>query len=49
MANDNIENFNEHRLLKEIDKLSKDEDIIKFAHWVNKYVTKEFCVEPEQK
>ena len=24
MTNDNIENFNEHRLIKEIDKLSKD-------------------------
>jgi hypothetical protein len=48
MPNDNIESFDEHRLIKEIDKLSKDEDIIKFAHWVNKYVTKEFPRKPEQ-
>ena len=49
MVNDNIENLNEHRLLKEIDKLSKDKDIIKFAHWVNKYVTEEFSSDPRQK
>ena len=44
MTNENIENFNEHRLIKEIDKLSKDKDIIEFARCVNKYVTEDFCV-----
>jgi|TARA_R110000751_G_C13591783_1_gene461119 hypothetical protein len=46
---DNIKIFNEHRLIKEIDHLSKNYDIIKFANWVNKNVTEDFLSKPEQK
>ena len=46
---DNIKIFNEHRLIKEIDHLSKNYDIIKFANWVNKNVTEDFLLKPEQK
>ena len=41
---DNIENLNEHRLRKAVDDLEKDEDIIKFARWVNDHVTDEFTI-----
>ena len=41
---DNIENLNEHRLRKAVDDLEKDEDILKFARWVNENVTKEFTI-----
>ena len=44
MADDNIENLNEYRLLKAVDDLEKDEDILKFAQWVNENVTHEFTV-----
>ena len=44
MADDNIENLNEHRLRKAVDDLEKDEDIIKFARWVNDHVTDEFSI-----
>ena len=44
MADDNIENLNEHRLRKAEDDLEKDEDIIKFARWVNDHVTDEFTI-----
>ena len=44
MADDNIENLNEHRLRKAVDELEKDEDIIKFARWVNDHVTDEFSI-----
>ena len=44
MADDNIENLNEHRLRKAVDDLEKDEDIIKFARWVNDHVTDEFTI-----
>ena len=44
MADDNIENLNEHRLRKAVDDLEKDEDIIKFARWVNDYVTDEYTI-----
>jgi len=46
---DNIKIFNQHRLIKEIDHLSKNYDIIKFANWVNKNVTEDFLSKPEQK
>ena len=44
MADDNIENLNEYRLLKAVDDLEKDEDILKFAQWVNENVTHEFSL-----
>ena len=44
MADDNIENLSEHRLRKAEDDLEKDEDIIKFARWVNDYVTDEYTI-----
>ena len=44
MADDNIENLNEHRLRNAVDDLEKDEDIIKFARWVNDHVTDEFTI-----
>ena len=44
MADDNIENFNEHRLRKVVDDLETDKDIIKFARWVNDHVTDEFTI-----
>ena len=44
MTDDNIENLNEHRLRKAVDDLEKDEDIIKFARWVNDHVTDEFTI-----
>ena len=44
MADDNVENLNEYRLLKAVDDLEKDEDILKFAQWVNENVTHEFTV-----
>ena len=44
MADDNIENLNEHRLRKAVDDLEKDEDIIKFARWVNNHVTDEYTI-----
>ena len=47
MADDNIENLNEHRLRKAVDDLEKDEDIIKFARWVNDHVTDEFTITSE--
>ena len=42
--NNNIENFNEHRFQKDVNELAQDEDILKFAQWVNKYVTEEFTI-----
>ena len=45
MTDDKIENFNEHRLRKAVDDLKTDEDILKFARWINDNVTKEFTVE----
>jgi len=47
MTNNNIENLNEHRLRKAVDDLEKDEDILKFARWVNENVTKEFTITTE--
>jgi hypothetical protein len=47
MTDDKIENFNEHRLRKAVDDLKTDEDILEFARWVNKNVTKEFTIETE--
>ena len=47
MADDNIENLNEHRLRKAVDDLKTDEDILKFARWINDNVTEEFTVETE--
>ena len=44
MTDDKIENFNEHRLRKAVDDLEKDEDIIKFARWVNNHVTDEYTI-----
>ena len=44
MSDDNVENLNEYRLLKAVDELEKDEDILKFAQWVNENVTNEFTV-----
>ena len=44
MADDNIENLSEHRLRKAEGDLEKDEDIIKFARWVNDHVTDEFTI-----
>ena len=44
MTDDNIENFNEHRLRKVVDDLETDKDIIKFARWVNNYVTDDFML-----
>ena len=44
MPDDNIENLNEHRLRKAVDDLEKDEDIIKFARWVNDHVTDEYTI-----
>ena len=43
MAN-NIENLNEYRLRKAVSELESNEDILKFARWVNKNVTKEFTI-----
>ena len=42
---DNVSNFNRHRLRQAVEELSKDEDILKFARWVNQNVTEEFTVE----
>ena len=44
MTDDNIENLNEHRLRKAMNDLEKDEDIIKFARWVNDHVTDEYTI-----
>ena len=44
MADDNIENLNEHRLRKVVDDLETDKDIIKFARWVNDHVTDDFML-----
>ena len=44
MTDDNIENLNEHRLRKAVDELENDEDILKFARWVNENVTHEFTI-----
>ena len=44
MADDNIENLSEHRLRKAEGDLEKDEDIIKFARWVNDHVTDEYTI-----
>jgi len=44
MTDDNIENLNEYRLLKAVDELEKDEDILKFAQWVNENVTHEYTI-----
>ena len=44
MTDDKIENLNEHRLRKVVDDLETDKDIIKFARWVNNYVTDEFTL-----
>ena len=44
MTDDNIENLNEHRLKKAMDDLETDEDILKFAQWVNDHVTHEFTI-----
>ena len=41
---DNIENLNEHRLRKAVDELETNEEILKFARWVNDHVTDEFTV-----
>ena len=41
---DNIENLNEHRLKKAMDDLETDEDILKFAQWVNDHVTDEYTI-----
>ncbi len=49
MTEDNIKVFNEYRLLKEIEQLSKNEDIIRFAHWVNENVTEDFLLKPQKK
>jgi hypothetical protein len=50
MTEDNkVENFNEHRLRQVINKLEKDEDILKFARWINRYVTEEFTIENKVK
>ena len=49
MTEDNIKIFNEHRLIKEIDHLSEDGDIMKFADWVNENVTEDFLLKPQQK
>jgi|TARA_R110000751_G_scaffold58568_2_gene123464 hypothetical protein len=42
MTEDNIKNFNEHRLIRALKNLSKDGDIMKFADWVNENVTEDF-------
>jgi len=47
MPDDKIENFNEHRLRKAVNELKIDEDILKFARWINENVTEEFTVETE--
>ena len=44
MDDDKIENFNEHRLRKAVDELETNEDIMKFAKWVNENVTHEFSL-----
>ena len=44
MSDDNVENLNEHRLKKAVDDLETDEDILKFAKWVNENVTHEFTI-----
>ena len=44
MTDDNIENLNEHRLRKAVDDLENDEDILKFARWVNENVTHEYTI-----
>ena len=44
MTDDKIENFNEHRLRKAVSELETNEDILKFARWVNENVTEEFTV-----
>ena len=40
----NIENLDEHRLRKAVDKLETNEEILKFARWVNDHVTDEFTL-----
>ena len=45
MADDNIVSLNEHRFRKAVDDLKTDEDILKFARWINENVTEEFTVE----
>ena len=45
MADDNIVSLNEHRFRKAVDDLKTDEDILKFARWINDNVTEEFTVE----
>ena len=44
MSDDNVENLNEHRLRKAVDELETNEDILKFARWVNDHVTDEFTI-----
>ena len=44
MADDKVVNFNEHRIHKAVDDLENDEDILKFAQWVNEHVTKSFTI-----
>ena len=44
MTDDKIENFNEHRLRKAVDDLESDEEILKFARWVNDHVADEFTI-----
>ena len=44
MSDDNVENLNEHRLRKAVDDLETNEEILKFARWVNDHVTDEFTV-----
>ena len=44
MTKDNIENLDEHRLRKAVDELETNEEILKFARWVNDHVTDEFTV-----
>jgi hypothetical protein len=49
MSEDNVKNFNEHRLIREIKNLYKTGDIMKFADWVNENVTEDFLSKPKQK
>ena len=44
MTDNKIENFSEHQLRKVVDDLETDNDIIKFARWVNDHVTDDFMV-----
>jgi hypothetical protein len=46
---DNVSNFNRYRLRQAVEQLEKDEDILKFARWVNQHVTEEFTVEPPKR